>query len=76
MLWKIYWIAIWGFCGFFIPEMIALHSPKRGDTLSETVWNLFRSTGPANPADWPFARYMLLVFMIWLTVHFCWAIWR
>jgi len=75
-MWKIYWLVIWFGLGFGVFEAIALIKPQRGDTLSETVWGLFNSTGPVNPADWPFKRYILLAFMIWLTFHFVWGIWR
>lgn len=76
MNWTIYWLVIWFGLGFGVFEAIALIKPQRGDTLSETVWHLFNSTGPLNPTEWPFKRYVLLVFMIWLTFHFVFGIWR
>lgn len=74
--WTFYWLIIWFGLGFGIAETWALVTGHPENTLSWTVWRLFSSTGSVDPLEWPFKRYLLLVGMIWLTVHFCWAIWR
>lgn len=60
---------------FAVAEGIALFNNKRGDTLSEHMWALFRVPRPGQnnpmPDGWTrTARFLLLAGMCWLTVHF------
>jgi hypothetical protein len=59
----VWWIPF----GFFLVfEGIALFNDKRGDTLSENVWRVFKVR---ERKGWHWLRWVLAIFMVWLTVH-------
>ena len=69
ILW-VSWLAV-----FVVVEGIALTNHVKGDTLSEHIWAWFRVPRPGQsnpmPDGWTrLARYLLLGFMAWLTLHF------
>ncbi|MQY06365.1 hypothetical protein [Actinomadura macrotermitis] len=53
---------------FFAIELPAVFNRQPGDTLSELVWNVFAVRG--KPAGWLVRRLVLLVGLVWLTMHF------
>ena len=60
------WIG-W-FVYFFAVEVPALLNDRKGDTLSEHIWNWFaiRRKGRA----WRARRFVLGAFLLWLSIHF------
>lgn len=68
---SIYW-AVWLGVGFLGPELYWL-ATKPVNTLSYQVWRL---TGVGQGDSWDFARYFVAVFMIWLTAHFVFGLFR
>lgn len=65
------WI-IW--IGAFIAiEGKALLNSKKGDTLSEAVWNWFDID--ERESNWTGKRIALLGGLVWLTGHFVWRVW-
>jgi len=52
--------SIWAAAGLLL-ELIALHDKKKGDTLSEHVWSLFRR---------PFIYAMGAGLLVWMLLHF------
>ena len=69
-----YWI-VWLVLGFGVPETVALASGHPEWTLSDTVWRVFAVTDP-RPWHWKVAHLILACFMLWLTGHFVFRIWR
>lgn len=71
-----YWIA-WLILGFGVPEGVALGTGRPQNTLSDTVWRVFQvHSGDARPWHWTFAHLLLACFLLWLTGHFVFRIWR
>lgn len=58
----IFWLAM-----FLVIEGAAIFRKERGDTLSEHVWRWFSVSG--KPRGYKMRRFVLLVFLVWLTVH-------
>lgn len=73
-----WWTALWtilaalGAC----LEIIALRSPAKGDTLSETVWRYVTGRGHSSiPAPLAIAgRIAVLGFLGWLAAHFAFGV--
>lgn len=59
LLWGVYFLAV---------EIPALLNDRKGDTLSEHIWNWFaiRRKGRA----YRLRRFVLGAFMLWLSIHF------
>jgi hypothetical protein len=72
--WSWYWAA-WIVVGFAIPETIALIA-NPDNTLSDQVWRWFGVQQGASIWHWSVLHIALLGFMVWLTIHFAWGIWR
>ncbi|XVU22557.1 hypothetical protein ACQPZJ_35555 [Actinoplanes sp. CA-054009] len=67
IIWLI-WLGI-----FVVVEGVALFNKKPGDTLSEHVWKAFATQWDIGRerTGWQQAkRFVLLAFMVWLTIHF------
>lgn len=69
------WLAWLGY--FLVVEGMALFNSRPSDTLSEHVWAWFgtQRRKPGEPirdrSGWTQARrFVLLAFMVWVTVHF------
>ena len=48
-----------------VVELYGVARRQRGDTISENVWWVQRR--------WPWARYVIGGFLIWLFAHFMWG---
>lgn len=74
MIW--YWL-VWLVIGFGVPEAWAIISGHPQYTLSDTVWRIFQ-VEPLDPTPWhwKFVHFILAAFMLWLTGHFVFRIWR
>jgi hypothetical protein len=59
----LFWLAMAA-----VIEIPALLNKAPGDTLSEHVWRWFSIRDKAR--GWQARRFVLLTFMVWLTVHF------
>jgi hypothetical protein len=64
--WTVVWLLWLGM--FAVVEGAALLNKKPGDTLSEHVWDWFGIRG--KPKGYQARRFVLLVFLAWLTTHF------
>lgn len=71
----VYWLA-WLILGFGVPECYALASGHPQWTLSDTVWRIFQVHANPQPWHWTVAHFLLAAFMVWLTGHFVFRIWR
>lgn len=69
-IFTIAWVGI--ILYFVVWETIALIRKKRGDTLSEHVWDWFCLRGKKhNKSSWCVTRRVLFIaFWAWLTLHF------
>lgn len=75
-LFSLYWL-LWLGVGFCVPEMFALWRHESYNTFSDNVWHLEKAYGPNwLPWHWSFLHLMITFFMIWLTGHFAFRIWR
>lgn len=69
------WFTIaWGLwaLAFAVIEGIGLANKKKGDTLSEHVWKIFKVR---ESKAWTFGRFFLAAFMVWLSGHFVFGWW-
>lgn len=66
-----YWLIFLGVV-FLTYEIYAAFSKKKGDTLSENVWDWFAIKKVDAPYG-PFRRFVLMGFMTSLTSHFVYA---
>jgi hypothetical protein len=57
------WIAL-----FLAIEGAAIFNRERGDTLSEKIWLWFAIKN--KPRGYKMRRFVLLIFLVWLTAHF------
>lgn len=73
MLW--YWL-VWLVVGFCLPEFVALGTGHPQWTLSDTVWRIFSVQPHQDVWQWKAAHFLLAVFMVWLTGHLVFRIWR
>lgn len=67
-LWSLYWL-LWVGPLFLIPEFWALFSGHPENTLSDNVWRLETS-------HWTFGHFFVAAFMLWLTFHFIFRMFR
>lgn len=67
-IWSWLWVALLGACA--LVELAAILNKKKGDTLSEHVWKWFAVKDKKRVGWLGFRRTMLLLGMVWLTVHF------
>lgn len=69
-----WWAVLWvGFVAYFVVvEAAALRDRRRGDTLSEHVWDWFCLRGRKHgKSAWCIIRRICFyAFWVWLTVHF------
>ena len=72
---SLYWAA-WILLGFGIPEGWALATHNYDKTLSETVWRWCDVIPGQTPLQYKFLHFLLLVFMVWLTGHMVFRLWR
>lgn len=56
-------------------EIAALRRKRPEDTLSEHVWRVFRVREDKQTPLTYVGRFILAVFMVWLTGHFVFGIW-
>lgn len=75
MWWRIYW-GLFILIGFCVPETFLLITKRAQYTLSDTVWWAARVKGGMQVWHWSVIHLFLLAFMIWLTGHFVFRIWR
>lgn len=73
--WSLYW-ALWIAIGFGVPESIALASKHYQNTLSDTVWKWCEVTPGSTVGHWTALHVFLALFLLWLTGHMVFAIWR
>jgi hypothetical protein len=71
--WSFYWLLIWFFLGFGVPETISLIK-NSNNTLSAQVWHLEGNFGP--PWTWNAVHFLLAAGFIWLAGHFIYHIWH
>lgn len=62
------WLVILAVGGIY--ELFTLWTRRQGDTLSEKVWKVFAVLGNEPQRFRQARRFVLLVLMAWLTVHF------
>jgi hypothetical protein len=69
-LFTVAWVAV--LLWFVVWEGLALWRKRRGDTLSEHVWQWFCLSGPkAGKSRWCIVRRVFFIgFWAWLTLHF------
>lgn len=72
---NIYW-PIWIIVLFGVPETFALLTKHPEGTLSDWVWRVFDVLPGSTLWEWKAAHFLLLCFMIWLTLHLAFRIWR
>jgi hypothetical protein len=65
---SVYWL-LWIVVGFLPMELDSLLTGRSWNTLSDQVWRL-EGDGPTIP------RFVVGAFMVWLTGHFCFKLWR
>ena len=70
-----YWAA-WLIVGFGVPETVALVSKRYGATLSDTVWRWCDVLPGQTIWQWKAVHFFLLAFMVWLTLHLVFALFR
>jgi hypothetical protein len=57
-------------------ELVALITRNYAWTLSETVWQFFDVMPGQTIWQWRFVHLLLFAFMVWLTIHFAFRVWR
>jgi hypothetical protein len=72
---NIYW-PIWIVVLFGVPEAVALLTKHPEGTLSDWVWRVFDVLPGDTLWEWKAAHLLLLCFMVWLTLHLAFRIWR
>lgn len=70
-----YWAA-WLLLGFGVPEGWALITRHYESTLSETAWRWFDVMPGQTVYQWKAVHFLLFAFMVWLTLHLCFALFR
>lgn len=70
-----YWAA-YLIVGFGVPETWALTTRHPQYTLSETVWRWCDVLPGQTIWQWKAVHFLLAAFMIWLTLHLCFALFR
>lgn len=72
-----YWLGwlIAVFAGFLPVELWALFSGNHVNTLSDTMWRWTDNdlSHPWNIGHYTWPHWLLIIFMVWLTVHLCWG---
>lgn len=70
-----YWAA-WLLIGFGVPETIALVSKRYSNTLSDTVWRWCDVIPGQTIWQFKAVHMLLLVFLLLLTGHLAFGLWR
>ena len=74
---SVYWVGVWFGLGFLPMEMFWLfRDPK--NTLSYQVWHLegLDFSHLFSVDTWTFGHFFVLAFMVWLTLHFGFGLFR
>ena len=74
--WADYYWPIWLVVLFGIPEGVALATGHPEWTLSDWVWRVFDVLPGSTLWEWRAVHFFLLAFMVWLTLHLAFRIWR
>jgi hypothetical protein len=70
-----YWAA-WLIIGFGVPEGIAIATKHYQNTLSDATWRWFDVLPGQTVYQWKALHFLLLAFMVWLTLHLVFALFR
>jgi hypothetical protein len=70
-----YWAA-WILLGFGVPEGYALITKHYEWTLSDTTWRWFDVLPGQTIWQWKAAHLLLLFFMLWLSLHLVFRLFR
>ncbi len=68
------WLA-WGFA-FLVLEFTAIIRRRYQDTLSDFIWRLCDTVPGSTPLQYTAVHVLTIGFMIWLTIHIGFGIWR
>lgn len=72
---SLYWL-LWLAIGFGVPEGYAIATKHYQWTLSETVWRWCDTTPGSTLVHWTALHVLVALFMVWLTFHIVFGIWR
>jgi hypothetical protein len=70
-----YWPA-WLVIGFGVPEFVALRTGHPEWTFSDWIWRVTDTLPGSTIWEWTAIHVFLALFLIWLTLHLVFGIWR
>jgi hypothetical protein len=74
--WADYYWPLWLVILFGIPEFVALKTGHPEWTFSDFVWRVFDVLPGSTLWEWRAVHFFLLAFMVWLTLHLVFRLFR